>query len=81
MAAFAIAAAESRYDWFRDALFSSTRPPRTTPWLYDHLHHVRQLSNVPSPGWGNTYVVWLLFWQFVVNPSLMVPSELIMPLA
>lgn len=40
MAAWAIAAAESRYDWFGDALFSSARPPRTTPWLYDHLHDI-----------------------------------------
>lgn len=40
MAAFAILLAEGKYVSLGAALFNSTSPPRTTPWLYDHLHRV-----------------------------------------
>lgn len=47
MAAWAMVLAESMYDWLGEALLSSTRPPRTTPWLYDQLWDllIKQLLN------------------------------------
>lgn len=83
MAAWAMVLAEPIYDWLGEALLSSTRPPRTTPWLYDQLHDL-SVNQAITPPLNRveviTYVVCPLFVHESVSPSLIVLFELIIPL-